>query len=104
MSAEKEMENALGSFEDRLRSEGFALSGDARLTLRKYVMEAETKKRIFSQIERRERTPRDLVEGFSELAAVASEVALSEGRRTLTSRDINEAIKRVFCRVWPFCK
>ena len=104
MSLEKELEIALGHFEDRLTEKGFVLSLDAKLSLREYIMEKKRKERIFSQIERKERTSRNLVEGFGELAAVASQVASSDGRRTVTRRDVTDCIRRVFCKVWPFCE
>jgi len=104
MNAEKELEIALSQFGDYLQANGFALTADAKLWLREYVMKEEWKEQIFSQIKRKEKKTEDLVEGFRKLAAVASEIAFSEGRRTLTSQDVNKAVKKVFCRIWPFCK
>jgi Cdc6-like AAA superfamily ATPase len=100
-STEEEVKKALHYFRNYLRAGGFILSDDAELSLKKYVMQEE---RIFSQLRRREKTSEDLIRGFTRLATTASEIALSEDRRNITPQDINRAIKRIFCRIWPFCK
>lgn len=101
---ERELERALSQFEDYLGVRNFNLSANAALSLRKYVTEKERKKKILSQLSKKEKTSTDLVEGFKRLAAIALEIAQSKGRKNITGRDIEEAIKRIFCKVWPFCK
>lgn len=101
---EEELETALRHFRNYLRVRGFTLSVDAGLSLREYVMEKKRKESILTTLSKREKTPGDLIEGFSKLATVSSEIALSEGRRNVTTEDVKRAIKRLFCGVWPFCE
>lgn len=101
-NAGEELEKALNSFRDFLLTKEFTLSKDATVNLRRYMM--DRKERILFQLRRKERTPEDLAKGFRKLAEVASEIALSEGRRNVTYQDIDKARKRIFCKIWPFCE
>ena len=103
-NTEEELKKEIRHFRNYLKLRGFYLSKDAELSLEKYVMEEERKQRISSQLRTREKTSEDLVIGFDKLATTALEIALPEGRRNITSQDVNRAIKRIFCRVWPFCE
>jgi len=103
-SSEEDLEKALAHFRNYLKVRGFELSQSAALNLREYVMKEERKKGILAELSKKERTVEDLVEGFSKLAALSSEIALSEGRRSINSQDVDRAIKRAFCKIFPFCK
>jgi len=103
-SSEEDLEKALTHFRNYLRVRGFELSTNAALGLREYAMKEERKKAIIIELSKKEKTFEDLIEGFNKLAALSSEIALSEGRRSITSQDVDRALKRIFCKVWPFCK
>jgi len=104
VSSEKDLEKALAHFRNYLRARGFELSTNAASDLREYIMKEEKKRSIMTLISRREKSFEDLIEGFSKLAALSSEIAQSEGRRTVNSQDVDKAIKLTFCKVFPFCK
>lgn len=104
VSSEKDLEKALAHFRNYLRARGFELSTNAASGLREYIMKEEKRKSVTALLSKKEKSFEDLIEGFSKLAVLSSEIAQSEGRRSVNSRDVDRAIKLVFCKVFPFCK
>jgi hypothetical protein len=102
--SEEDLEKALTHFRNYLRTRGFEVTTSAASSLREYAMRGERKRGIITQLREGEKTFDDLIEGFSKLATLSSEIALSEGRRSVTSQDVDGALGRIFCKVWPFCK
>lgn len=96
-------ERALDQFRDYLGDKGFRVDDNAINELRDYIMAEEKEEQVYSEIESRRRTEPDLALGFRRLAAVSMEIATSNGRKTVNDEDVKEALKKVFCSVWPFC-
>jgi len=58
--------------------------------------------RIFEAFE--PQAPRNFMQGIETVSGSACSLALTAGRTYLSGSDINEAVKRHICSVWPFCR
>ena len=103
MSGIEELNTALDHFRNYLRVSGYTLSVDASLHLRKYMTVAKRRRKIAETLSKREKTPGDLIEGFSRLANESMRFASRENRTTVNVNDVRKAIAVLFCGVWPFC-
>ena len=80
------------------------ISPQAKQTMEKKVTEFinQPVQRVFES--REANASRDFVSGVSTVADKAIEIATKAGRSTVSSTDVEEAIRVSFCHVWPFCR
>lgn len=80
------------------------ISPEAKKTLERRLGEFlnQPVRRIFEMNE--PQASKDFSSGISVISRKACELAANAGRSTVSSSDIEEAIRINFCSVWPFCR
>ena len=85
-------------------SKGLKLQPEAAIALEGHLrgFMDQTYQRVFES--RQPKAPNDLMAGIGIISDSACDIAIAKRRAYVSGSDIDEAVNRHFCSVWPFCR
>lgn len=85
-------------------SKGLATTPEARQALERNLTEfiAQPYMRIFESVPRE--SSLNFMKGIETVSGSACSMAMEQGREYLSGSDVDNAVQRSFCNVWPFCR